>query len=34
VFGPKTKEQFRKDLIVMIEKHLFEQANLMAYYKK
>lgn len=34
VFGPKTKEQFRKDLIILIEKHLFEQANLMAYYKK
>ncbi len=34
MFWPKTKEQFKKDLIIMIEKHLFKQQNLMSYYKK
>lgn len=34
VFGPKTKAQFEKDLVIAIEKMLFKQENLMAYYKK
>lgn len=34
VFGPKTKIQMEKDLVIFIEKSLFQQENLMAYYKK
>jgi hypothetical protein len=34
VFGPKTKAQMEKDLVIAIEKMLFKQENLMAYYNK